>query len=468
MKKHILILIIALLTISLNGIAQKSQIMDKPKVDNRVELLSIVSRLAEYQEYSATVFKLYTDKIEEHFKPYKDHELIQFMKEMRSTRGVGYDAVMGMAVNLDQNLDPRTEFTDKIPESRWGKEKGYEFVRLLKQFYTEAKCEEFFASNRDLYTKASERFLPVFEHLDLSWYSSFYGEEPKEKFIVINGLGNGGGNYGVNFAPADGEKEVFAIMGTWSVDSVGISTFALNAYFPTLLHEFNHSFVNHLIYNNKDAFRDSGEKIFSVVGDEMRMQAYASWETVLCEALVRAAVIKYMKDHNFDADQIEGETKAQLDRSFFWIKELVGELENYDRQRNIYPTLGSYMPKIIEAYKGYADKAPLIDEKRPKVVSINEFTNGDTNVSSSIQKITINFDKPLLGKGYSIFYGNKGQDAFPKFGDMTYSEDKKTLLMEVNLEKGKEYQFVLTGRSFKTEEGIGMKNYEISFKTSDE
>ena len=41
---------------------------------------------------------------------------------------------------------------------------------------------------------------------------------------------------------------------------------------------------------------------------------------------------------------------------FFWIKELVDELESYDKQRDKYPTLESYMPKLSEAYKIWAEK----------------------------------------------------------------------------------------------------------------
>lgn len=61
--------------------SQKKTILDKPKVDERVELLSIVSRLAGYNEYSSTIFKLYTDRIEKHFAKHKNHELVTFMKD---------------------------------------------------------------------------------------------------------------------------------------------------------------------------------------------------------------------------------------------------------------------------------------------------------------------------------------------------------------------------------------------------
>lgn len=45
-------------------------------------------------------------------------------------------------------------------------------------------------------------------------------------------------------------------------------------------------------------FRTSGEQIYAAVGEQMARQAYGQWSIVLTEAMVRAAVIKYMKDHN--------------------------------------------------------------------------------------------------------------------------------------------------------------------------
>lgn len=447
---------------------QAPNTLEKPKVDERVELLSIVFRLAESKEYSSEQFKLYTDKIQEHYKPYKKHELIAFIKKLREENGVSYDAVMSMAIHLDNKFNPLIEFTDKIPDERWGKDNAYEFVRLLKKFYRESNSKKFFKENQNLYKEVGEKFLPVYEHLDLDWYTSFYGKEPTEKFVIVNGPGNGGGNFGPSITFPDGRREVYAIMGTWETDSLGMAKFTLGNYFPVLLHEFNHSFVNYLLKKNPEPFRKSGEKIYQTVENEMNSQAYGNWETMLNEALVRAAVIKYMKDHKFTDKEIQTETNIQLNRAFLWIEELVAELEKYDRQRSIYPTLESYLPNIINAYDSYEKNIDSylvkFDEKRPKVVSINEFTNGDQNVDASLKRITINFDKQLMGKGYSINYGDS-EETFPDIKKINYSDDKKSIIIDWELRNNKTYDFVLTGLSFKTPNGISMKDYKINFKT---
>jgi hypothetical protein len=468
MKQITLLLFIL---ISTNIFSQGNQILEKPKVDERIELLSIVFRLADSKEYSSKKFKLYTDKIDNHFEKYKNHELIEFIKKIREENGTSYDAVMKMAIHLGKapKFKPLVEFTNEVPEERWGKENSLKFIKLLQKFYKDSDCKRFFKENIKLYQTISEKFIPIYNNLDLKWYLNFYGKEPNEKFIIVNGLGNGGGNYGPDIVFKNGMREVYAIMGTWSVDSLGMAKFDVKDYFPTLLHEFNHSFVNNLTEKNLKGFQQSGEKIFSVVEKDMNKQAYGDWKTMISESIVRAAVIKYMKDHKFEKVEIDNEMQEQLNRGFLWMNELVDELEKYDRQRDKYPTLESYIPNIITAYNTYADNIKLLekqfDEKRPKVLSINEFNNYTQNVNFETKTISITFDKPLLGKGYSINYGEKGKTFYPKFGEIKYSEDKKTVILNVELEKDKEYQFILSGRSFKSNEKIPMREYEINFRT---
>lgn len=457
--------------ICLNLFSQEKLILDKPKVDERVELLSIVFRLADAQEYNAKDFKFYTDKIDKYFSEFKNHKLVEFVKKIRNENGVSYDAVMTMAIYLGDapNFNPLVKFSDSIPEKRWGKENAITFVKLLRSFYKDAHCEKFFKENSELYKNVSARFLPVYNYLDLKWYKQFYGKEPKEKFKIINGLGNGGGNYGPNITLKSGKREVYAVMGTWSMDSTGIPMFNLNSYFPTLLHEFNHSFVNYLIEQNSQSLQANGEKIYAVEAEAMKRQAYGDWETMVKESLVRAAVIKYMKDHQFDKKQIEDEIMEQVSRKFLWINELTEELENYDKQRDKYPTLESYMPNIIKAFASYADSIEVFEKryegKRPKILSIIEFQNNDKNVDSEIKTITINFDRPLLGRGFSIFIGRLGKNAFPKVKDAKYSDDKKTVVLQVELEKEKDYQLILSGKRFSSAEGMPMNDYEINFRT---
>lgn len=454
-------LLLLFLTVSCCSIAQNKNVLQAPRVDERVELLSIVFRLAACTEYSSEVFSLYTDKIKEHYQPFKDHELIRYLRKIRKERGIGYDGVMRMAVHIDNHLNPMLHFSEDIPDSRWGKAAAVRFLQLLKKFYTDTKSNQFFKANRHFYQEISDRFLPVYKHLDVDWYASFYGKELTEEFIILIAPGNGGANYGVSFSDGN-QKTLYAIMGVWQTDNNGMAQFNRNSYFPTLLHEFNHSFINSFSQKYAEGISRSAQKIFDTVKTQINKGGYGNWQTMFDEALVRAAVIKYMKDHHYSAEDVQNEMEEQQHRGFIWIEDLVKELENYDQNRNVYPTLQSYLPKIEAAYINYAEHiTAYINNYRlraPRFMSISEFDNGDQNVTPSLKQLTINFDKPFSGVQF-IKPGN-GEKKFPKFKKLTHADDKNSVILEWDLESNKEYQFVLTGVGPR-----GQDDYTINFKT---
>ena len=455
-----------LLLYSFTLLAQEKSIVQPPKVDKRIELISIVFRLADCHEYSSNTFPKYVEKIENHFSPYKNHELISFIKNEVRKQGVAFDAVMDMAINITKPPHMKLLIPSEYDiDSRWKKDHIVKFIRLLNDFYTTANCETFFRENEDLYSLAAQRFLPIYEKLDLGWYEKFYGTKPTIQFVIVNALGNGGGNYGPNIKLQNGESLLYAIMGTTGVDELGMPTYK-NSYFPVLLHEFNHSFVNKLIFQYEEPLEKSGKFIFKHVEKMMRRQAYGSWRTMYCETLVRACVVKYLKDHNFGQDDIQKQLNYELAVGFLWTQELLEELERYDQNREKYPTLESFMPELVVFFdklsSNFSAVQAKIDKKRPKVVELKPFENGSQLVDPNTKMLQVFFDREMKGMGFTT--GEKGDDAFPEIKDVTYTEDKKSIVIEMELQANKEYQMVLWG-AFKSTEGFPLKNFTIDFKT---
>ncbi len=386
-----------------------------PKVDRRIELLSIVFRLAGNQEYNQDIYKDYVKDINDYFGKYKDHPLIKFSKELHEKNGVAYDAVMAMAVHLQQPpaLNPLISFTSDIPEGRWGEDNANKFVKLLQEFYVDAKCEEFFNQHEELYKLAQERFKTVYDALDISWYKEYYGTQPAGSFNIIIGLGNGGGNYGAKVISPDGREDDFAIMGSWSFDENGKPVYSPNGFLPTLIHEFNHSFVNQLIERNEKEFENAGKQLFEPVKDIMKRQAYGNWQIMMKEALVRASVVRYMKKHYPDSQAADNELKSQLVNGFIWIGELNDTLQYYENSRDKYPTLESFMPCLISFYNSLAKDCNALYENCAHVISIEPFKNNSTEVSPDLTEMKVVFDKPLSGNGYSVFLGQQGREHFP-------------------------------------------------------
>nr|MBC8327998.1 DUF4932 domain-containing protein [Planctomycetota bacterium] len=258
-------------------------------VDPRVELLSIVFRLAGNPEYQRQEFRRYAAAIERHFGGFRDHPAVVEARRLRATRGVSYDAVMSLAVHLDgvPLLRPRLRFEDSLLESRWRPEEARAFLGLLRSFVEDTGFEAFLAGKAELYALAEWRMRRLIEEeVELDWFEGFFGAAPEASFHVLIGLGNGPSNYGPKFRGADGAEQLYAVLGTWLLDEEGDPLFD-ESLVGTLVHEFNHSFVNHHVYAHEAELRAAGERLYPLVEQAMRRQAYGSWQTMMHESLVR-------------------------------------------------------------------------------------------------------------------------------------------------------------------------------------
>lgn len=365
--KRVILVCYCLVTVSISALAQENNPakpaeinnFPAPSVDKRIELLSIVFRLAGNWEYNDDQYKSYIADIHQHFDPYSEHELIAFARKLRDNNGVSFDAVMKMAIHLSPppELNPVVPFTEDIPERRWGKDPAIKFVKLLQQFYADARCDAFFAAHEQLYKTVPERFNKVYRALDITWYQQYYGVQPNGRLIVVLGLGNGCGNYGPKIIWPDGREDNYAIMGICPLDSLGDPEYNTDNNLPTLIHEFNHSYVNHLTDQYKPEFQSSGEKLYGIVKERMRRQAYGNWQTMLNEALVRASVVRYYLNHDSDTGVAIAKMITEFNNGFFWINDLVNCLGDYEANRTKYPTLESYMPVLVDFYNKTADNS---------------------------------------------------------------------------------------------------------------
>lgn len=441
-----------------------------PYVDERVELMSSVFRLMDADEYSDKNNALYVEDIEKHFGKFRNSEFLTNLKKTRNKDGLGYDAVMSMAVNLKIENGKISLSDPKKPslDERWKSKKLPEFIKNLNQYYQSSKFHEFYVSHQEDYQQAAKAFSDsVLVKFNQAWYPKFYGKQPNEEYKVVIGYGNGGGNYG----PRIHEKNkdlVYAIVSGGKFNDRKVTY--TSSYAPTLIHEFNHSFVNYILdtKNYKKELESAGKKILESVKEPMREQAYGNWETIINESVVRAAVVVYMKENGFSEAEIKEEYKDLMKRRFLWAPELVTLLENYQSNRKYYPSLEDFYPKLVEFFQNVGENAQNIvvnyEAKIPKVKSISPDINGKTDVDSSIKGMIIYFDKTLTGK-MSINTGSLGNAGVPIAKRPEFINDNTALKLEVDMKPNTEYEFVLVGNRFESVDGYPLKNYVVKFKT---
>lgn len=329
----------------------------KVEVSETIELMGILSRTAGFQEYRMDMGGQYTEDTKTWFAPFENHPIIPYYQDIRAKQGVSHDAVMSMAIHLDIDRGKVKFIGEKADlEKRWKDVDVDSFLIRLNDFYTATRFHEFFKQHQAFYAEGLHTYeTNVMKYFHQDWYARFYGNKPTEQFRVVIGFTNGGGNYGPSRQLPGQPKEVFAICGYYVDPQTGKVFDDGMAYASTLIHEFNHSFVNPLLETeaNTAMLNDIGRKLLKISPLGMIRQNYASWNTVLNESVVRAAVILYMLDNGYSTEQIQQEMLEQVGRDFRWMPELVTALRYYAAHRDQYPTLNDFYPEIARCLRSF-------------------------------------------------------------------------------------------------------------------
>lgn len=438
------------------------------RVDPRIELLSVVFRLAGNPEYSQGRLDAYNAAVDAHFGPHREHAVVQRAKALRGKRGISYDAVASFAIHLDGIDPPRFAGKAAHPErleKRWTASDAKAFLADLGAFVEDSKAVEFFAGQKELYAHAEAQMQKVVDdHVEMGWFTTFFGERPKARFHVVLGLLNGGGNYGPNALGADGSEDLYAILGCWDQDDGGRPRYD-EKIVPTLVHEYCHSFCNPVVDAHYGKLGKAGDALYGMTAAAMKAQAYGNGRTLLCESLVRAAVVRYRATVE-GAKAAEEEIREQVRCSFHWTSDLAALFaEEFEKDRKKYPTLHAFGDELAAFFRAAGPKLEAQFAKAPKVVSIDP-ENGSNDADPAATAIVITFDRPMQDRMWSVVGGG---EHFPELaGKPSYDKARKVLTVPVKLKPDWSYEFWLNrGKfdSFRSEDGTPLQPVKVTFST---
>ena len=332
----------------------------KAYYDERIELMSIICHLAGFQEYNMNVGGDYITDIDNYFADVRNHPAVEMMDSLRRVNGISFDSPLAFAVNLKKAGNSFVLVNDSVaPERRW---KGVDLkmaTATISDFYNKSNFANFFERHKPFYEKVCSLFdSNVISKFNQSWYEQFYGVPPTDSFEVILGFTNGGGNYGPSRQLPGGPRDVYAIIG-YALDDKGEPYYVSEPemYLNTLVHEFNHSFVNPLADNPSFApkMRLAGDAMLSYSRKVMRKNAYSTWQNLVNESIVRAAVIIYLMDNEVPQDKIRQSVIDEMSVGFYWTPDLVKSLQYYAQHRDKYPSIDLYYNEISDFFNNYAN-----------------------------------------------------------------------------------------------------------------
>jgi len=453
-------------------------------VDPRVELMSIVFRLAGNLEYRQGRVASYAKDVDEYFAKFRDHPAVEMARRLRDNAGIVLDAPMSLAVHVTNvfSLEERVRLAPRPPELdfRWTPDSARGFLAVLRSFVKDADFKGFLEHHQNFYRTAVERLSAVLDGPKVrAWFDGFFGARPNSDFIVALGLLNGGSSYGPSIRLPAGRGEIYSILGVSTVDNAGLPKFEPSVV-ATIIHEFGHAYANPLIEAHKAELETAAKKIFHQVADDMRKQAYGSWEPIMYESLVRACCVRYTLAFN-GPEAAAQEVNYNRNRRFLWTGELANLLGEYEKQRDRYPTLDSFFSKITAFFTKYSrnietEVATFKEEKRrqmedlkaksPKIVSLVP-ANEASGVDPRLKSIVVTFDRPMK-LGY-IAVIRLDANRFPKVKDQVSFDAKQMVLtIPVELEPNREYVLGLNAEEtlvMQDEQGNPLAPVVIRFKT---
>jgi hypothetical protein len=440
--------------------------------DLRVELLSLIFRLAGNREYNQGRVDAYTRDVEARFGAFRDHEAVVEARRLRGARGASYDAVMSLAVHLKDavSLEERIPF-DPPPESldaRWRPDEARAFLEKARRFVKDAGFEAFAKEHEALFRLAADRLRGVLEkEAHVEWFEAFFGKRPGAVFTATFGMLNGGCCYGPHVRLTDGKEELYCVLGVWKTDADGKPDFDASIL-DTVAHEFAHSFANPLVDRFAQRLEKPGTAIYPLVAEAMKRQAYGNWLTMMRESLVRASVVRYLAKHQ-GPEAAAKQAREEAARSFLWVKDLADLLGEYEADRTKYPDLEAFIPRVADFFDALAPKLEKeraeLGDKAPKIVSMTP-ANGAADVDPALDRITVVFDRPMADRAWSIVGGGPN---FPEItGKPSYDETGKVWTVPVKLKPDGDYEFGLNSdrfTAFRSREGVPLQPVIVKFRT---
>jgi len=440
------------------------------QVDPRVELLSIVARLAGFREFDReNSVSPYSRTVEARFGPLRMHAAVSTLQKLRAERGVSHDAIASFAVHLDsvESLKERVDFA--LPperlDPRWGGAAARAFLAELRDFATRSKAAEFFVEQRPFYAEVERRLAARLEQsVALPWFDKFFGAKTRGRCVAIPGLLCGGGNFGVGVRFADGTpEELTPVFGCWTFDDKGVPVFG-EEYLPLFVHEICHSYTNPFVDRFEKELAPAGKSIHATCAAQMTAQSYGTWKTMVYESLVRASVVRCRYATEGEA-AARSQAEEEVNKGFRWVPELAALFGEYEKDRAKYATFEAFMPRVVAFFDTYAKALTERLAKAPKVVALSP-ENGATNVDPALTTIVITFDRAMKDKSWSVV-GSKA-DVPAISGTPRYDGACKQLTLTVKLEPGRSYRIGLNSarnQGFVSADGCVLEPVLYTFTT---
>jgi hypothetical protein len=323
-------------------------------VHPRVELISIVQTIGNYPDILPfLMFKEqfdYKTRVMEHFSPFARHPAVQMFDRLSAQpRKLNFSAPSNIMLFTDENFNVRGDIElDKFVISRIdGMDSLEVFLGLLKEFEELSGFNNFFNDNEKFYHAIlGETLNNLGDYNYVKELEDFYGVPQQSYNIILVSLYNSVG-FGNSLLLPNGKREIYNTMGSGRLQDE-LPFFGDEKHLKYLtLHEFSHPFINpvtELFHDEIMTFAANFEKI----PEKTRRNVCGEWEECINEFLVRAITTRLSQQDSPDLGQWA--YNYELGKGVVYLDELLEKIQYYQANRDQYPTLNDFYPRLLEIF----------------------------------------------------------------------------------------------------------------------
>lgn len=422
------------------GLFGSQQLAASPRpvvVDPSVELAAVANRLAGFEEFSAPGIADYDAAVETHFRRYQDHPAVQLLRALRRQHGIGYSDTVALALAATphrwQPRQPLPEWLRDMP-GHWTLDTAHAYLRAMAAFERDTDAAGFFRGQQRFYHRVETELATGLQGWpEIAWFEQTLGPQPGLRLQIIAGLLHGRGNYGPRLRGGDGSVQMYAVLGVPATPQGQTTAWPFAAMQRLLVHEFAHSWVNPWVDRQGAALQPAATALLEARIEQMRAQAYGSWQAVTYESLVRAVTRGYFQDRR-DSDSVGLLFQEDAARGFDWVPAVTDQLRGDARGgRWLNEGTAATMAALFEA------QASLLHARADAGVTTVSLARqvpaaGEAQVDAALAQLELHFDRPM-GRGVGIFGDrNPTFTAAPQWDD-----DRRVLRLPVALQPATAY-----------------------------
>lgn len=318
------------------------------KVDPRIELLTIVQYLGQYDRIfnyplidrckDGEKKGYYQSAIEEYFHKFSKHNAVKISDQLANL-GFSFDAPVGLLLQYSDlpELLKETEIPMALLNRIGDSQKPFSFIDALRDFAEKTNFLEFFEQQEGYYNSLIDSFGEITEHLNFAEQLENYLNLSENRLardfsIILSPLSLG------NYSSVRIEKHKIYPFSILGVSPRLIANYLTKERLGSLCwHEFAHTYINPLTAQSLDLVEKSSS-LFSQIEERMKGQAYPEWKICINETIIRAIANRLML-HHFGETLYLKSVQGDLDKGFIFIKEIEEVIVSFEQDGILTPSI---------------------------------------------------------------------------------------------------------------------------------